>query len=103
MGLLASARDWQLLVELDRPHHRPDTIAATTFQPDMVLMPRASKQVVLLMLTVLWEDRMEEAHEQKKAKYADLVAECRRNGWQARCELIEVGYRGFAGQSHIGS
>ncbi|KAK0155844.1 Coiled-coil domain-containing protein 171 [Merluccius polli] len=30
---------------------------------------------------------------------ADLVAECRRNGWKARCEPIEVGCRGFAGKS----
>ncbi|KAI4881121.1 hypothetical protein NFI96_020513, partial [Prochilodus magdalenae] len=48
---------------------------------------------------------MEEAKERKKAKYADL--ECRRNGWKARCEPIEVGCMGFAGQSlhrlHVGS
>ena len=65
----------------------------------MVLMSGATKQVVLLELTVPWEDRMEEAQERKRAKYAELVAECRRNGWKARCEPIEVGSRGFAGQS----
>ncbi len=42
---------------------------------------------------------MEEAQERKKAKYADLVAECWRNGWKARCKPTEVGCRGFAGQS----
>ncbi|KAI4877591.1 hypothetical protein NFI96_020647, partial [Prochilodus magdalenae] len=45
------------------------------------------------------EDRMEEAKERTKAKYADLVADWRRNGWKARCETIEVGGRGFAGQA----
>ncbi len=28
-----------------------------------------------------------------------LVEECRRQGWQARCESLEVGCRGFAGRS----
>ncbi|KAI4881119.1 hypothetical protein NFI96_020517, partial [Prochilodus magdalenae] len=98
-GLLATARDWQLLVDLGRQLRFPDIIVATTLRPDMVLMSGATKQVVLLELTVPWEDRMEEAKERKKAKYADLVAECRRNGWKARCEPIEVGCRGFAGQS----
>ncbi|KAI4885725.1 hypothetical protein NFI96_026178, partial [Prochilodus magdalenae] len=55
--------------------------------------------VVLVELTVPWEDQMEEAKERRKAKYTDLVADCRRNGWKARCETTEVGCRGFAGQS----
>lgn len=39
-------------------------------------------------LTVPWEDRLEEAQERKRAKYADLVAECQRNGWKVRYEPI---------------
>lgn len=58
--------------------YSPDHIAATTLRPDMVLMSSSSKQVVLLELTVPWEDRMEEAQERKKSKYVELVAECRR-------------------------
>src|SRR4029434_5775910 len=33
------------------------------------------------------------------AKYQELTEECRRQGWITRCEPIEVGCRGFAGQS----
>lgn len=55
--------------------------------------------MVLLELTVPWEDRIEEAYERKKAKYADLVTECWSNGWKARCEPVEVGCQGFAGRS----
>ncbi|XP_058485986.1 uncharacterized protein LOC131459868 [Solea solea] len=58
-----------------------------------------SKQIVLLELTVPWEDRIEEANERKRAKYAALVEECQRNRWRARCHPTEVGCRGFAGQS----
>lgn len=46
-----------------------------------------------------WEDRLEEAHERKMAKYEELVIDCRKQGWKARCIPIEVGCRGFAGQS----
>ena len=50
-------------------------------------------------LTVPWEERMEEASERKREKYAELVEECRNRGWRARCLPIEVGGRGFAGKS----
>jgi len=40
------------------------------------------------------EDRIEEANERNRAKYAELV-----NGWRARCKPIEVECRGFTGQS----
>lgn len=33
-----------------------------------------------------------------RAKYEDLVNQCRRQGWRAQCEPIEVSCRGFAGQ-----
>ena len=44
---------------------------------------------------------MEEANARKKAKYEELVAECRCSGWRARNEPIEVGCRGFAGRSLV--
>lgn len=98
-GLLATARDWQLQVDLGRQLKFPENIAATPLRPDMVLISESTKQVVLLELTVPWEDRIEEANERKRARYTDLVAECWSNGWRARCEPVEVGCRGFAGHS----
>ena len=71
----------------------------TSLRPDMVLLSVTSKQVILLELTVPWEERMEEASERKREKYAELVEECQRRGWRAQCLPIEVGGRGFAGRS----
>lgn len=65
----------------------------------MVLTSESTKQVVLLELTVPWKDRIEEANQRKRAKYAELVMEGRCYGWKASGEPIEVGCRGFAGQS----
>ncbi|XP_049897834.1 uncharacterized protein LOC126388657 [Epinephelus moara] len=100
-GLLATARDWQLKVDLGRQLKFPENIAVTTLRPDMVLVSETTKQVVLLELTVPWEDRMEEAFERKRAKFEELAGECRSRGWRARCNPIEVGCRGFVGQSLI--
>ena len=97
--MLATARDWQLSVDLGGQLKFPERITRTSLRPDLVLTSDSTKQVVLLELTVPWEERMEEAHERKKAKYLELVEACRESGWKARCEPIEVGSRGFLGQS----
>ncbi|XP_072560565.1 uncharacterized protein [Paramormyrops kingsleyae] len=62
-GLLSSAGDWQLKADLGRQLKFPDHIISTTLRPDMVLTSESTKQVVLLELTVPWEDRIEEAFE----------------------------------------
>lgn len=70
-GLLTTAWDWQLKF--------PDYIT-TSVCLDVVLTSESSKQVVLLELTVPWEDGIEEANEHKRAKYVNLTSECQSNG-----------------------
>jgi len=74
-GLLAAAQDWELKVDLGKQLKFQENAAATTLRPDMVLISEASKQIVLLELTVTWEDHIEEANERKRVKYAELVEE----------------------------
>lgn len=66
-------------------------ITQSKLRTDIILVSEATKQLVLLELTVPWEDRMEEAQERKREKYQELVEECRRNGWKTRCVPVEVG------------
>lgn len=47
----------------------------------MVLISEASKLIILLELTVSWKSHTEESNERKRARYAELVAECLSNGW----------------------
>lgn len=96
-GLLASRQDWKLQVNLVRQLKSPEYIAITMLRADIVLSSISSKQVV--KLTVPWQDQIEEAHEQKKAKYQELVETYRGNGWKASCKAIEVSCRGFPEQS----
>ncbi|KAK0134731.1 Retrovirus-related Pol polyprotein from type-2 retrotransposable element R2DM [Merluccius polli] len=98
-GLLNTAQDWQLLVDLGSQLKFPQHIAKTTLRPDIVLVSEATKSIIMLELTVPWEERMEEAFERKREKYDSLESNCHSQGWKARCLPVEVGCRGFAGQS----
>ncbi|XP_049324773.1 uncharacterized protein LOC125789951 [Astyanax mexicanus] len=98
-SLISSASDWEMRVDLGRQLKFPEYVTSTSLRPDLVLTSLSSKQVLLLELTVPWEDRMEEANERKRLKYQELVEECQRKGWKAHCVPIEVGCRGFAARS----
>ncbi|KAL7871865.1 hypothetical protein SRHO_G00068480 [Serrasalmus rhombeus] len=79
-GLPPTAQDWELNVDLGKQLKFPETVATTTLRLDLLLISEISKQIVLLELTILWEDRIKEASEKKRAKYTELVEECRNNG-----------------------
>ncbi|KAJ8356842.1 hypothetical protein SKAU_G00196360 [Synaphobranchus kaupii] len=42
---------------------------------------------------------IEAAFERKKTKYSELAAECREAGWKTTIYPVEIGCRGFVGQS----
>ena len=65
----------------------------------MLLWSEAQKVVYFIELTVPWEDRVVEANERKKAKYAEMAAEAEQRGWKARLRPVEVGCRGFVAKS----
>ncbi len=99
VGLLSTARDWAMTVDLERQLKIPTHITQSKLRPDIILVSEATKQLILLELTVPWEERMEEAQERKREKYQELVEDCQRNGWRTRCMAVEVGSRGFASHS----
>lgn len=99
MGLLATARDWEMTVDSEKQLKIPSHINQSRLRPDIILVSEATKQLFMLELTVPWEERMEEAQERKREKYQELVEDCRRNGWKTRCMPVEVGCRGFANYS----
>ena len=74
-------------------------MSAPPLRPDILLVSESTKNIVIMELTVPWEDRLEEAHERKRTKYERLVINCREQGWKARCMPIQVGCRGFVGHS----
>lgn len=94
-SILHQATDWELRVDLKRRLVFPQEVVATTLRPDMILLSRSSRTIILAELTVPWEDRLTISHQMKKAKYQDLVEEASLAGWHAMLFPIEVGSRGF--------
>ena len=71
----------------------PPSIALTDERPDIVLWNGST--VHLVELTVPFESGLEEASSRKQAKYEDLVACCRDNGFATTLTTVQVGSRGF--------
>lgn len=97
--MLSTARDWVMIVDLERQLKIPTHITQSKLGPDFILVSEATKQLILLELAVPWEEKMEEAQERKREKYQKLVEDCQRNGWRTRCMPVEMGSRGFASHS----
>lgn len=53
-GLLNTAQDWRLSVDLGSKLKFPQHVAETTLRPDIVLVSEATKNIVMLELTVPW-------------------------------------------------
>ena len=85
-------------VDLKKKLVFPDVVQ-TNLRPDIVMWAPSSKKIILIELTVPWEDSCEEAFERKSSKYAELVEECKRRGWSAWLFPVEIGARGFPAQS----
>ena len=52
-------------VDLERQLKIPPHVTQTRLRPDIILVSEGTKQLVLLELTVPWEERMEDAQERK--------------------------------------
>lgn len=53
----------------------------------MIITSEASKQLIMLQLTMHWEECIKEANDRKLVKYQELVEECK--GWNTLFEPIE--------------
>ena len=99
---LDEASDWTLTTDLDGKLRVPREVADTQLRPDMILISRKTKRIGIVELTVPGEERIEVSGELKRAKYAPLEVEGRRNGWAVRVWTVEVGCRGFPATSMAG-
>ena len=66
---------------------------------DIVIQSTATKYLVIVELTLPWEERCQSANELKTAKNTDLQTLCKERGWQTWLFQVEVGCRGFPAQS----
>lgn len=79
----------------------PREIVTTTLWPDIVMWSTVEKRVLLIELTIHWEEGMTAAHKRKHLKYSELAAECKEVGWRARVYPVEVRCQGFVGRTAV--
>ncbi|XP_029958217.1 uncharacterized protein LOC115396474 [Salarias fasciatus] len=89
-GVLTTANDWQMLVDLQKQLKFPSHIVSTSLRPDIVLFSESTKQVIMLELTDPWEDRLDETFERKLAKYEGLASSCQQAGWRLTVTIDKV-------------
>jgi hypothetical protein len=98
-GLLNVADDWVFMADLERRLVFPGEIVATPLRPDIVIYSRMSGTVIMVELTCPCEENMEVQHKRKLDKYTDLKADCEIRNWKVHLFAVEVGARGYSGQS----
>lgn len=98
---LSPGSEWSMRVDLGNQLLFPREIVETSLRPDLVMWSEPRKTILLVELTVPWEEGMEAANERKRSKYADLAGDCRDAGWKATIYPVEVGCRGFVGSSTV--
>ncbi|KAL7407597.1 hypothetical protein ABVT39_010718 [Epinephelus coioides] len=91
--------NWEMQVDLKRKLVFPQDVAITFLRPDMVLLSRSTKTILIVKLTVPWENRLATSCQLKKAKYNDLIDEALIRGWHRTIFPIKVGSRGFPATS----
>ena len=96
---LDNSGEWQVICDLDERMIFPQHIALTNQRPDLIIWSDKLKKVILMELTVPWEENFELAQERKKDRYAELVRDCAARKWQCELFTVEVGCRGFIGRS----
>ena len=99
LGVLQTANDWLIRIDLKKRLQFPGEIVQTTLRPDIVIWSTKSRQLIMIELTVPWEENIEMANERKRLKYDELTQSCEAARWKTWCLPIEVGCRGFIGNS----
>lgn len=77
--------------DLDQQLRFNQVIAATTFHPDIILWSIHTRSVIMVELTVAYEEGIDAAFERKKERYSELAAESCQAGWKANVFPAEVG------------
>lgn len=66
-SLLQRASDWELRVDLKRKLVFLQDMAVTSLRPNMVLLSRSTKTIIVAELTVPWEERLATSHQLKES------------------------------------
>ena len=92
--------DWKLLVDFDQDQITfPPEILSTNERPDIILWSVRTRKVILIELTCPAEEGISAAQDRKQTRYLSLVSQIQERKWTVKFLTIEVGARGFVGNS----
>ena len=97
--LVDGCDDWDVSADLPEWDSHPSIIKETRLRPDIVIHSASTQQLIMVELTVPYENRMEEAHIYKREKYTNLTKELENASYKVVVKPVEVGARGFIGSS----
>jgi hypothetical protein len=95
-GLLHEAGGWEVIVDggTSKNYIFPPDIAITIQRPDICILSRSERKILLLELTVPIEERVVAAATRKTIRYRNLANDIASNNWECHLFSIEVGSRG---------
>ena len=74
-------------------------ILSTNERPDIVFWSVKARKVILIELTCPAEEGISAAQDRKQARYLSLISQIQERKWTVKFLTIEVGVRGFVGNS----
>lgn len=97
---LLAAKDWKILMDVNNSHYLfPPDLYLTALCPDILAYSALSRQVLIVELTVPWEENIPNQHVGKTLKYEEIVLGLKMRGFQINFFAVEVGARGLPGKS----
>ena len=82
--ILTEANDWTVAADLEGLRHYPQLLRDSGRRPDVVLASSSSEALILVKLTVSWEDRIEASNVLKTEKYSDLAKDLEDSGFRVK-------------------
>ena len=97
--ILAEANDWTVAADLEWMRNYPLVLIESGKRPDSVLVSSSTDDIILVELTVPWEDRLQYSNALEADKYADLSMDLEAKGYRTDLFPIDVGAKGVVGRS----
>lgn len=95
-SIFKKASDWQIITDKrNKSYTFPQNLFQTKLRPDILVFSRILKLVVLVELSVPFENFIPKQHLKKTEKYSSLVEGLKRNGFQVYFYALEVSIRGI--------
>ena len=79
----------------------PSDIFVTNLKPDVILIDRDAMEMIIIEISVPFEDNIEKAHSYKSTKYNTLICDLENEGLKVNYFAIEIGSRGYISKSNV--